>query len=202
MQIDLSIVLLLKDAETSVASMVRGALAIARSVEPPDGRRGDLAFEILAMDQTSRDNTLSKLAILHAQVAQLRTIQDLETGTAVLRASRIAQGHVWMFIDRPIDVELGAWSVQQVLGGHRAALVPGEVLVVEKGLGQSSLGWLHTGLVGAQTEVQRQLTRMRERPAYSPPPDRGLPERARLFFRARLPRIGLVAALDAPTKGE
>ena len=197
MNVDLSIVLALRNAEPVVAAMVRSGLALAQSVEPPGGQPGDLAFEILAMDEGSRDNTLSVLSVLHAQVAQLRTLQDLEPGTALMRGARIAKGSTWLLVDKPFDLDLGIWAVRQVLGGHRAALVPGEVLAVERGTGQPALGWSKGGLVRAQREVKKVLANRGERPVASPPVDRSLRARARLMLRDSVSRVGL-GFLDRP----
>jgi len=202
LNIDLSIVLALKNAEDLAPAMVRTAVAIAQTVEPADGVAGDLAFEVLALDQNSSDNTLAVLSVLHVQIAQLRTIQGLEPGTAIMRGARMARGHTWLLLDRPADFELSTWAVRQVLCGHRAALIPGELLAVERGLGQATLGWMRGGLVRAQREVRRSLSSRGEKPAFSPPPDRGLVARARLALRSGMSRFGVTAAaLDRPERG-
>ncbi len=200
MQVDLSIILVLRNAEPTAARFVRNALAIAQNTAPPEGEAGDLGFELLALDESSGDNTLSVLSLLHAQVAQLRTFQDLPPGTAVKRGARVARGKVWMVMDHAIDLDLGVWGLRQVLCGHRAALVPGELLAVERGLGEASLGWLEGGLVRAQREVRRNLQARGEQPAFSPPQDRGLRKSAELFIRGRLPRFA-ARHVDRPIAG-
>lgn len=195
--------------------MVRRAAALGRALadDPPstdgsadptrDARRAPasarepFAFEILALDEGSVDNTLSVLSVLHGQFAELRTMQDLEPGTAVMRAARLARGRVWLLLDRVVEQELCHWGARQVFCGHRAAVVPGELLAVERGLGQASLGWLRGGLVAAQSAVERSLDAQGELPVRSPAPDRGIKERARLILRGRLSRLGL-GAFDRP----
>jgi hypothetical protein len=213
-KLDLSIVLCLRNVEPSVATMVRRAAALGRALadDPPlvdgpaDATRdeqsalpspGAFAYEILALDQSSTDNTLSVLSVLHGQFAELRTVQDLEPGSAVMRAARLARGRVWLLLDRVVDQELCHWGARQVFCGHRAAVVPGELLAVERGVGQASLGWLRGGLVAAQGAVERSLEAQGELPVRSPAPDRGLKERARLILRGRLSRLGL-GAFDRP----
>lgn len=199
MNVDLSILLALRNAEDLAPSMVRTSVAIAQTVEPPNGVAGDLAFEVLALDQSSSDNTLAVLSVLHVQIAQLRTIQGLEPGAAIMRGARMARGHTWLVLDRPPDFDLCTWAVRQVLCGHRAALIPGELLAVERGLGQATLGWMRGGLVRAQREVRKTLKARGEKPAFSPPPERGLVARARLALRGGASRFGITAAaLDRP----
>jgi hypothetical protein len=154
-------------------------------------RRRDLRFELLALDESSRDNTLSVLSILHAKLPQLRTLQGLAPGTAVMRAARSARGRVWMIVDAPFDADHGLWATRQVFCGDSAALVPGEVLTVHRNLGQAALGWLTGGLVSAQHEVETLLESHGQLPAWSPPQQRALRDRARLFVRGRLGRLGL-----------
>jgi hypothetical protein len=152
---------------------------------------GDLDFELLALDESSRDNTLSALSILHSKVPQLRTIQQLEPGAAIRRAAREAAGRVWLLVDAPFDPEHGLWATRQVFCGQPAALVPGEVLAVRRNVGQSALGWHRGGLVGAQRDVERMLARHGQRAAWSPPRDRALSNQLRLFVRGRLGAVGL-----------
>jgi hypothetical protein len=157
------------------------------AAEPSPG----FSYELIALDESSRDNTLSVLSILHARLPQLRTLQGLDPGTAVMRAARSAQGRVWLIVDAPFAAEHGLWAARQVFCGDPAAMVPGEVLAVHRNLGQAALGWLGGGLVSAQHEVERLLAAHDLRPAWSPPHQRALRDRARLFVRGRLGRLGL-----------
>jgi hypothetical protein len=212
---DLSIALCLRDDEARLPDMAKAAVEIAETLaaeysagewrdatrsQGPEGEReealieeGDLSlnFELLALDEGSRDNTLSVLSILHARIPELRTIQDLEPGTAVMRAARSAAGRVWLLADAPFDADHGLWATRQVFCGDPAALIPGEVLAVNRNLGQAALGWLSGGLVGAQREVERMLDSHGRQAAWSPPRSRGVRDRARLFVRGRLGQVGL-----------
>lgn len=205
MKLDLSIVLCVRNTEPVVSSMVRRAVALGRALaeDPPrpdgdtDVRVEPFTFELLALDESSTDNTLSVLSILHGQFTELRTVQELEPGTAIMRAARLAQGRVWLLLDREVDQELCRWGAVQVFRGHRAAIVPGELLALERGLGQAALGWLRGGLVAAQDAVERALEAQGEHPVRSPAPDRGLKDRARLMLRGRLSRLGF-SGFDRP----
>ncbi len=166
-------------------------------VDLADDAAGLLPFEILALDERSRDNTLSVLSILHAKVPQLRTISDLEPGTALMRAARSAHGRVWLITDGLLDPDHALWATRQVFCGDRAAVIPGELLAIRRNLGQATLGWLRGGLITAQQEVERMLGANGERPAWSPPRESGVRERASRFVRGRLGRLGL-GHLDRP----
>ncbi|NVB37293.1 hypothetical protein G6O69_05585 [Pseudenhygromyxa sp. WMMC2535] len=221
---DLSIALCLRDDEHDLPEMAQAALEVARvlvaehgagewrdatrvhSVDNPREKawvRGDLEaserlrFELLALDERSRDNTLSVLSILHGKVPQLRSVQELEPGTAVREAARHATGRVWLLVDGPFDPEHGLWAARQVFCGDPAALIPGEVLALGRGLGQATLGWLRGGLVSAQFEVERMLAAQGRKPAWSPPTQRRLRDRAHLQLRRRMGRLGL-GLLDRP----
>ncbi len=194
--IDVSLILPFRDQEMLTASTVRTAQEIAQRTLPPDGR-DQLQTEILALDQRSGDNTLSVLSVLHGQIPTLRTLQDVEPGRAIRRATSVARGSVWLVMDRPLDPELGAWGVGQVFRGHRAAIIPGEMLVVDQPLGVTVLPRMVGGLVSAQKAITRHLRGQNIAPVWSPPSNKGAAHRARLFVRGQLGRLGL-GRLDRP----
>jgi hypothetical protein len=204
MSLALTIALCLRDDEARLADMAKAAVEVAETLtrelaagEWRDATREegigprDLDYELLALDESSRDNTLSVLSILHAKLPQLRSVQDLTPGTAVLRAARAALGRAWLIVDAPFDPKHGLWATRQVFCGDPAALVPGEVLAVRRNLGQAALGWHAGGLVGAQREVEQLLAEQGQRPAWSPPREQALRSSARLFARGQLGRLGL-----------
>jgi len=188
--IDVSLILPFLDQEAETAAIVRRAVLIAQRVPVPEGRTC-LETEILALDQRSGDNTLSVLSLLHGKISNLRTVQDVEPGQAIRRATQVVHGRVWLVMDYPIDPELGAWGVGQVLRGHRAAIIPGEMLVVDQPLGVTVLPRLSGGLVSAQKAITRHLRAQNLQPVWSPPSRKGATHRARLFVRGQLGRLGL-----------
>ncbi|MCA9684625.1 MAG: hypothetical protein KC457_20740 [Myxococcales bacterium] len=179
-------------------ALIGGDLANAEREGDLDEDPDMFSYELLALDQSSRDNTLSVLSILHAKLPELRSIQELEPGTAIRQAARHARGRVWLIVDAPFDIERGLWAARQVFCGDRAALVPGEVLAVHRSLGQAALGWLDGGLVSAQREVEAMLRAHDQRPAWSPPRDRRVKDRARLLLRRSLSRLGMPGYDRAP----
>lgn len=192
MQLSLSVILLLRNREPAVTQMVRRAVDVVRSL----GAKGR-SFELLAVDQTSVDNTLSLLSVLHARIPELRILQDVRQGMAVVEAARAARGDRWLLVDRVVDPQLMTWGLNQLESGKRAALVPGEILAVEARLGAQVLGHRAGGLVSAQQAVEHELVARGQRAAWSPAPDRGVAERAALFVRQRLGWVGL-SQLDRP----
>ncbi len=210
---DLSIVLCLRDDEAHLPSMARSARAVTETLaaelsagdwrdrtrpqhtqtreEASQARDPGFGFELLALDEGSRDNTLSVLSILHAKVPELRSMQELARGSAIRQAARTATGRVWLIVDAPFEPEHGLWAARQVFCGDPAAIVPGEVLAVSRNVGQAALGWLSGGLVSAQREVQRMLTKHGQGTAWSPPTQRRIRDRTRLFVRARMGGLGL-----------
>lgn len=192
MQLPLSVILLLRNGEPAVTAMVRRVVDVVRSSD-----LRSQPFEVLAVDQTSVDNTLSLLSVLHARVPELRVLQDVRQGMAVVEAARAARGERWLLVDRLVDPTLMHWGLQQFAAGKRAAIIPGEILGVDAGLGAQVLGNLSGGLVSAQQAIEHELRARGQRPAWSPAPDRGVAERALLFLRGRLGWMGL-GQLDRP----
>lgn len=198
-RIDATVIIPLRDQEKRVASIVRSAADVARHVVRPndDPDDGEISMELVALDERSGDNTLAVLSLLHTQLGNLRTLQDLDSGTSIRRGAAAARGRVWMVLDSVVDPRLAGWALTQVLGGQRAAIVPGEILVVDRALGATVLQSRRGGLVSSQRAVQNYLRLQDTPPAWSPSPKRGAVAKARLFVRGRLGRFGM-AWLDRP----
>lgn len=184
---EVSIILPVRDQENDVASLVRAAVRVEEHV---DARGEPVTSEILALDERSGDNTLSVLSVLHGQIANLRTLQDVEPGSGIRRAAKVARGEVWLVLDHAIDADLAGWAVTQVLRGQRAAFVPGELLALDRELGRELLK--HTGgLVSAQNRLRKFLKARGEPAAFSPAPDGSAKARAKRLLRGGLGRFGL-----------
>ncbi|MBX7077814.1 MAG: hypothetical protein K1X88_01425 [Nannocystaceae bacterium] len=199
--VDVSVLLPLRDAEPMVAPLVRTAELVQEIVMDRHHASGrPLAFEFLALDERSGDNTASVLSVLHGQQPQLRTIQDLDRGSALRHAARLARGDVWLVLDHPVDPDLAAWAVGQIIVGQRAAIIPGELLALHRSAGVDVLRALDGGLVVAQRVVARYLRRLGETPAFSPAPGVTRLHRALVFLRGHTGRVGL-GFLDRPLPG-
>lgn len=202
---DVSVIIPLRDQEKRVASVVRSAAEVvqrvadgrAQSPEPGD-QPASVATELLALDERSGDNTLAVLSLLHGQFDNLRTLQDLDPGTSIRRAASVARGKVWMVVDDVIDPRLAEWGLGQVFRGQRAAIVPGELLIVDRALGVTVLRSRRGGLVSAQRAVQSFLRAQNSPPAWSPSSKSGALSKARLFVRGHVGRFGM-SWLDKPS---
>jgi len=193
-----SVIVPLRDQEREVATTIRTATQIFEHVTLPQGRVTEITFEILALDERSGDNTLSVLSVLHGRIAELCTVQDVDPGASLHRASKVARGQTWLIQDKPIAPMDGAWALTRVFGGARAAAVPGEVLVVPRPLGQRLLRDFRGGLVSAQNLVGRFLHKRGEELVMRDHPQARL-ARARLLLRGGLGRLGL-SRFDRPTR--
>jgi hypothetical protein len=197
-RVDVSVLLPMRDAEAMVGPLVHTAQLVHQLLcARHPGPNGELALEILALDERSGDNTSSVLSVLHGQLPQLRTLQDLERGTALRFAARLARGDIWLVIDHPVEPELAAWAVGQVITGQRAAIVPGEILALHRTVGIDVLREQGGGLAVAQREVARYLRRLGHAPAFSRPAEATRLDRALVFLRGHSARVGL-GFLDRP----
>ncbi len=196
--VDVSVLLPLHDAEATVAALVREAAAIADAVGGRPGSERVRGVEILALDERSGDNTASMLSVLHGQHPSLRTLQDLEPGSALRAAAKVARGDVWLVFDHAIDLDLAAWAVTSVYAGQPAAIVPGVVLALGRALGTTCFKRLDGGLVTAQRSVARQLRREGRAPAFSPAPRGSFLDRLWLGVRQSSASVG-IACLDRPS---
>ncbi len=195
--LDLTVILPVRNAEPYVTTLARQAAAVGRSLTEDGALDAPARFEIVLLDERSGDNTLAHVSLLHGQIPELRTVQDVEPGRALARAARVAQGSAWLVLDHPVADDLARWAAAQVARGQVAAMVPGEVLALTRDLGVKVLGPLRGGLVAAQRAVRRATTQTDSPVAFSPAPRADLRSRAVLRARAVASRLGL-ARLDRP----
>jgi glycosyltransferase involved in cell wall biosynthesis len=195
----ISAVLPVRNAESAVAKLVETVFGALDYIHPIKGREPlDLA-EVIALDERSDDNTLSALTILHGRFPQLRTIQDIEPGTAIRVGAKVARGELWLALDHPIDPDRAAWAIDNVLRGYRAAIIVGEVLAVQAEIGRLVLPHCPGGLVSAQAAITRELQRSDHQAAWAPPQTGSARDRLRLVMRSRLGRLGF-GRFDRPAR--
>ena len=198
LHVDLSVLLPLRDSEGIVAPVVREAVEIAASSLPAPAPEDGPHFEILALDERSGDNTSSVLSVLHGQIPELRTLQDLDRGTGLRVASRVARGEIWLILDQPTQLDLAVWAVSQVVRGQPAAVVPGEILAVHRNLGNQVLGGLSGGLATATRLTLSELKKRGQRAAMTPASDSSQLAKTVTFLRGHAHLLGL-AHLDRPS---
>lgn len=201
--VELSLILCLRNSETKVTALVRNSVELATSIKFPllesrinsagslarDGAdRSDApSFEILACDERSTDNTLSILSILFTQVPNLRSLQDLARGNSLMRAAHTARGRIWLIAADILEVEHGAWAIDQVLNkGKRAAMIPDELLALDHSLARDIFSWFRGELAAGQRKVAQELKRRGEMPAWRRPQHYSLRARLSHNLRGRL----------------
>ena len=185
MNVDCSLILACRDQEAALPDMVRSMLVVAQSIAHPGQEAGAASFEILALDERSRDNSLSVLAMLQTQIAQLAIYDAVRPGEAIKSGVARARGRILVIADRRVRISHGRWAAETVLGAHHAALVPEEVLAVRRDLAERSLLNLRGGLVGAQRAVTAEMLAEGQRPAYAPANAEGIKDRTRRWLRGR-----------------
>ncbi|HUQ05822.1 MAG TPA: glycosyltransferase [Kofleriaceae bacterium] len=119
----------------------------------------DLPFEILAVDEDSGDNSHAVLALLRAQVPELRVIQSPGRGRGADAGASRAQGRLLWIIDP--DVAMGPLAtvgpaITAILAGHvDAVVVHGHFVVANRLRALPAV----TGLRGSRDARRRRLAR-------------------------------------------
>lgn len=185
MRVDLSLIVTCRDQEADLPEMVRSALVIAQSAREAGQEAGHLSFEILALDERSRDNSLASLALLQSQIAQLAVYDDIRPGEAIKTGIARSRGKVVVLLDGPVAHAHGIWAVEAVLAQQPAALVPEEILAIRRDLAEHALLRLRGGLVRAQRAIRSDLARRDLTPAYAPASADGLRDRTRRWLRGQ-----------------
>ena len=189
----LSFLLLLRNRESVVASMVRTAADIGSGL----AESGEGGFAIVAVDERSGDNTLSHLSLLQARIPQLRILHDVARGRALQAAARAARGRHWIVLEDSVDPAAIRWGLWTVQAGTLAAMVPGELLVVDGTLARTDLGAFRGGLRAAQRTIERAVRAHHQRPALRPS-EHGLAGRAGAVVLRLLGRDATRAPIPDP----
>lgn len=193
----LSVLLVFRNHEAAVAQRVRNAAFLGEWALSHCFSEDFASFEILALDECSLDNTLSVLSLMHRQIPQLRTLQDIHSGLALQQASQAARGKIWLVMDSLTTSHFSRWAVQEVVGGRTAAAVFGEVLAVSAEVGTAVFNNFRGGLVSAQYAVKSALTAKSQHITWKSVPNSSLLHHASLRLRGVFGRLGL-GHLDRP----
>ena len=187
-QVGLSVLFLVQNAEAQLAEMCRQAEVLA--AQYAKYRPENCAqLEILVFDHDSTDNSLAALQLLARRRSNLRIFAHTAPGSAIKRGARCARGMIWLFADSALHLEDAQWALQQVLDGHPAAFVDGELMVLPRGRGIDALSWHDGGLWSAQLQVESQLRRRHLHAARRNAGRRGLRGRIQLAFQGRWSRV-------------
>lgn len=99
-EIELSAVIVCRDDEEHVGHLVRRLAAHLRSLR--------VRFELLAVDESSSDNSLALLSLLHRDLPELRVVAGIAPGDGFLRATRLAHGKAVLLLDARCSAPLSA----------------------------------------------------------------------------------------------
>jgi hypothetical protein len=123
---EISVVLAVRDDEERIGHQVRAVAAHLRSL----GR----AFEILVVNDGSRDNSLSIARLLSAQVPELRLVPRNSAGRAFLRGSSEARGAIVVLLEAHRSVSLAplGWALSRLAAGREAVILRGRYIVARR----------------------------------------------------------------------
>jgi hypothetical protein len=97
-------------------------------------RRLGVAFEILAVNDGSTDNSLSIATLLATGVPELRVLARNVSGRAFLRGTSEARGPVVVLLDAASDVSFAplGWALSRLAAGREAVILRGRYIVARR----------------------------------------------------------------------
>ncbi len=125
-QPEISVVLAVRDDEDRGGRQASGVAARLRSL----GR----SFEILVVNDGSRDNSLSIARLLTAQVPELRFITRNSAGRAFLRGAAEAHGAILILLEAQRTTSLAplGWALSRLAAGREAVILRGRYIVARR----------------------------------------------------------------------
>jgi hypothetical protein len=123
---DVSVLVPVGDDEDYIGLAVRRTVAHLRAL--------GLRFEVLALDEGSRDNSLAVLALLRRELPQLTVMSGAGPDEGVARGAVRACGRTLLVVDPRRDVALGAlaWALGRIAAGRDAVVLEGRYLVARR----------------------------------------------------------------------
>lgn len=120
---ELSIVLSVHDDEERIGHHVKAVAHHLRAL----GR----TFEILAVNNGSRDNSLSILELLAARLPELRVLRPSARGRAFLRGTEQADGTLVVLMEagRPLALAAMGWALSRIAAGRDAVILRDRYIV-------------------------------------------------------------------------
>ncbi|HEX3694618.1 MAG TPA: glycosyltransferase [Polyangia bacterium] len=125
-QPEISVVLAVRDNEETVGHLIRAVAAHLRALAR--------SFEILVVNDGSRDNSLSIARLLSAQVPELRLVTRNSSGRAFLRGAAEAHGDVVVLVEAHRTVSLAplGWALSRLAAGREAVILRGRYIVARR----------------------------------------------------------------------
>jgi cellulose synthase/poly-beta-1,6-N-acetylglucosamine synthase-like glycosyltransferase len=123
---ELSVVLAVSNDEERVGHQIRSVASHLR--------RLGLAFEILAVNDGSADNSLSIATLLAGSVPELRVLSRNVSGRAFLRGVSEARGTAVVLLDagRPVSFAPLGWALSRLAAGREAVILRGRYIVARR----------------------------------------------------------------------
>jgi hypothetical protein len=120
---ELSIVVAVQDDEDRIGHLVKAIAFHLRSLGRP--------FEILGVNNGSRDNSLSILELLAARLPELRVVPDGSSGRAFLQGATQARGTLLVLLDGGRRVSLAplVWALSRIAAGRDAVILRDRYIV-------------------------------------------------------------------------
>ena len=114
---EISVVLAVHDDEERIGHHVKAIASHLRALKRP--------FEILAVNNGSRDNSLSILELLAARLPELRVVRSDAGGRAFLRGAEQAAGTLLILIEagRRTTVAPIGWALSRLAAGRDAVIL-------------------------------------------------------------------------------
>jgi len=126
-QIDVSLVLAVSDAEETVGRDIKTFTLHMSSL--------GLGFEIVAVNDGSRDNSLAVLKLLERQIPELRVIYRDVSGRAFVRGTSEATGHTVILAsteNRPLTWAPLGWALGRLDAGKDAVVLRSRYVVARR----------------------------------------------------------------------
>lgn len=123
---EISVVLAIRNDEEMVGHQVRGLVAHLRGL-----RR---SFEIVAVNDACRDNSLSIVSLLAPQIPELRVVGSSLGGRAFLRGTSEARGSIVVLMEAGRSVSLAplGWALSRLEAGREVVILRGRYIVARR----------------------------------------------------------------------
>ena len=123
---DISVVLAVRDDEELVGHQLRTIVTHLKEL----GR----SFEVVAVNDGSRDNSMAMLELLAARTPELRVLRTSAPGRAFLRGSAEARGAILVLLEaaRPVSFAPLGWALSRIAAGREAVILRGRYIVARR----------------------------------------------------------------------
>jgi hypothetical protein len=123
---DISVVLAIRNDEETVGHQVKAVVSHLRGLHR--------SFEVVAVNDGSRDNSLSIVNLLLPQMPELRLVGSNLAGRAFLRGAAEARGAVLILLEASRKVSFAplGWALSRLEAGREAVILRGRYIVARR----------------------------------------------------------------------